>query len=130
MRPNRIVVALLLVALTAGCGSAAETTVADVAEQFYAAVGSGDGGAACALLAPKTKSVLEQSAGKPCEQAILEEDIPRVNAPWASHVFGRMGQVEFAEETTFLAEFQAGWKVMAAACAPVKARPYDCSVSG
>jgi hypothetical protein len=112
-----------------GCGSAQEETVADTAGAFYEAVGASDGQAACAVLAPASQSELEQSAGKPCAQAILDEDVPDVVDPEDIVVFGTMAQVRFAGETTFLTRFEDGWRVVAAACTPGRSR-YDCSIKG
>jgi hypothetical protein len=71
-----------------------------------------------------------QSAGKPCEQAVLEEDVAPADAPRRVSVFGTQAMVDYGGETTFLARFQRGWKVMAAGCTPVPQEPYDCAISG
>ena len=101
-----------------------------VATRFYEAYTADDGAAACAELAPKTKSELEQSSGKPCDEAVLEEDVPETSAPLDVHVFGTQARVRWDGETTFLARFQGGWKVMAAACTARPDQPYDCGISG
>jgi hypothetical protein len=122
---------LLLAATVSGCGSAQQAAVEATAVRFYAAVQGGDGAGACDLLAPRTKSELEQSAGKGCDKAILEEDIPTVGTPKATQVFGTSGRVDFGNEKAFMARFQGGWKLMAAACRQQRpAQPYDCQVSG
>ncbi|HET6627031.1 MAG TPA: hypothetical protein VFG63_11650 [Nocardioidaceae bacterium] len=122
---------LLTLGAAAGCGNADDHAVTDTADAFYAAVASDDGAAACALLAPRTRSELEQSAGKPCDTAILEEDIPEAGQARRTQVFGKMGQVQYAGDTAFLAEFHSGWRMMALICAPTpKDLPYDCKVSG
>ena len=126
-------VALLTAAMVlpvAGCGSAQESGVEDVATSFYQAVSDGDGEAACDLLGPATRSELEQSAGKPCAEALPDEDVPEVDAPLDVRVFGTQAEVRWPGETTFLARFQGGWKVMAAACTPRPHQPYDCAISG
>ena len=120
----------LILLTTSGCTDTDDRAATAVAERFYAAIGSGDGAAACDLLAPRTRSELEQSAGRPCEDAILQEDVPRVSGSSRTQVFGKMGQVAFTDDTAFLAEFAGGWKVMAASCTPVTGHPYDCAVSG
>jgi hypothetical protein len=126
----RALAALPLVLAATGCANADDQVVARVAADFYAAVSSGDGTAACALLAPKTTSELEQSAGTPCAKAVLEEDIPRAGGARSAKVFGTMAQVDLGSDTAFLARFRDGWKVMAVGCTPVPRLPYDCAVSG
>ena len=100
------------------------------AEHFYRAVQDGDGAAACAVLAPRTRSELEKSAQKSCDQAILEEDIPTVDQPSGVEAFGTMAKLAYGSETAFLARFEGGWKVMAAACTDQPGKPYDCLLSG
>ena len=46
------------------------------AQQFYSAVADQDGAAACALLSADTRTQFEQSAGEPCPQAIVAENLP------------------------------------------------------
>jgi hypothetical protein len=85
------------------------------------------------VLAPSTRSELEQSAGKPCPEAILEEDVPEASDPTATEVFGTMAQVRYADETAFLTRSDQGWLVLAVACGSRPEgpeRPYDCQVKG
>jgi hypothetical protein len=114
----------------AGCTPAQDQGVRAAATRFYAAYAEGEGDAACDQLAPKTKSELEQSAGKPCAEALLEKDVPEVDQPMKVQVFGTQAEIGWPGETTFLARFQGGWKVMAAACTPQPGKPYDCMISG
>jgi hypothetical protein len=100
------------------------------ATAFERAVEADDGAGACALLAPETRSELEQSAGSSCAQAIVQEDLPEAGAVDESSAFGTMAQVRFTSDTLFLSEFPGGWKVLAAGCAPVPRAPYDCSIQG
>jgi hypothetical protein len=128
-------VALLgvLVPGVGGCGGVDQGAATDTAQRFYASVQAEDGDAACALLVPSTRSELEQSAGKPCPEAILEEDIPSGEGAAATEVFGTMAQVRYAGETAFLARADEGWLVLAVACGdrpPGRERPYDCQVKG
>lgn len=128
--PVLSVLALALLATgMSGCGRP-DADVAAVAERFYEAVESQDGATACAQLSPRTTSELEKSAGKPCDRAILEEDVPQVGSSPTVRVFGSQAEVKHSEDTAFLARFPAGWKVMAAVCTPVPDMPYDCSISG
>jgi hypothetical protein len=122
--------ALVLLAALSGCGSTphAEVVMA-VAAAFHRAVAETDGAAACDELAPQTRTELEQSAAKPCAQAVLEEQVPP-GAPSDPEVFGTQAMVRVGGGATFLARFPDGWKVMAAACEPRPGAPYDCSISG
>lgn len=120
---------LVLIAV-AGCGSAQDAVARDTAVEFERALSSGESAAACDLLAPKTKSELVESAGKPCPQALTEEDLPEVGEVRATEAFGTMAQVRFDGDVLFLAEFRGGWKVMAAGCTDRPDQPYDCTVGG
>src|SRR3954454_5361435 len=77
----------------AGCGTVHGQAVMSTVDHFYADLDSGDGGAACALLAPGTRSELEQSEKKPCDRAILEEGVTRPGVRRGLQVFGTMAQV-------------------------------------
>ncbi len=78
--PSRLgIIGACLVALT-GCGGSQDSDVEAVAGRFYEAVRAQDGEAACALLAPKTRSEVEQSSGTRCADGLLEEAIPAVAA--------------------------------------------------
>jgi len=114
----------------AGCGSSQDGAVEEAAGEFYAALAARDGGRACALLAPSTRSEVEQSTGKPCSSAILEERLPDPSSPQAVEVFGTAGEVRYDGEVAFLAAFADGWRVVAAGCTPQDPHPYDCLVAG
>jgi hypothetical protein len=130
-RGTRTLVAATLVGLLAGgCAHPHDADVGAVASAFYRAYAASEGAAACDRLAPKTKSELEQSAGKACPDAVMEERLPQVSEPFAVEVFGTQAAVKWEGETTFLARFQGEWKVMAAACKPQRGLPYDCTISG
>jgi hypothetical protein len=121
---------LLAVCCTAGCSSSQEAPARDTAQAFYDALARHDGERGCALLAPETLSELEQSAGKPCPEAILEEEVPSVTQPEDVHVFGAMAEIRYAADVAFLTRFGDRWTVMAAGCRPDGDRPYDCRVKG
>lgn len=120
----------LLTGVVTGCGQVHDAAVRRTAAAFYTAHAAGDGTAACDVLAPKTKSELASSAGAPCRRAVLAEDVPPVDEPTDLRVFGTQAQVTWRGETTFLARFQGGWRVMAAACTKQPDHPYDCRISG
>ncbi|GIF17133.1 hypothetical protein Ate01nite_71650 [Actinoplanes teichomyceticus] len=120
------------VAAAAGCASVGDrgAAAADVAVRMLRAAQTGDGSTACALLAPDTVAAIERSAGKPCPEAILDEDLPRPAAVTATQVYGQRAQVRLTGDTVFLGAFPGGWRVVAAGCVPRDGRPYDCTVQG
>ena len=118
------------VLLLAGCGGTQDDAAVSAAAALLSAVERGDGGAACDLLAPPVRSELEQSTGKPCEQAVLEEDLGAATARPTVEVFETMAQAVVGTETLFLSRFDGRWLVVAAACKPTPGdRPYDCSIA-
>lgn len=129
---RRLVIAGVLTALIAGCGSvdhradAASATV----ERLSGALQAKDGAAACALLAPQTAAKLEESQGESCASAIVGEDLPADGAVLAQQVYGQWAQVRVRGDTVFLAQFPGGWRVVAAGCTPGGSGPYDCMLSG
>jgi hypothetical protein len=115
--------------LLAACSSPQQNDVEDTADRFEEAVGASNAPAACALLAPATREELEQSSGKPCDQAIMEEATP-AGGRRGAEVFGSMGQVEFADDTVFLSQFDGRWLVVAASCTPGPHQVHDCKIQG
>lgn len=133
MRVSRSVGSLLAGVVLLGLGGCAQPHDAEVraaASSFYRGLASADGSKACDHLAPMTLSQLEDSAAKPCQEAVLEEDVPALSGSGEVQVFGTQAQVSWRGDVTFLARFEDGWKVTAAACTPRAARPYDCAISG
>jgi hypothetical protein len=82
------------------------------------------------VLAPDTAAELEESAGKPCPQAILDEDLPEPGAVTGTAVYGQWAQVRLNGDTIFLGVFADGWRVVAAGCTPHDDQPYDCTLQG
>lgn len=128
---SRLAAVVLLALGLSACGGERDQAVEDVATSFYAALARDDGDAACRLLAPATRDELEQSAGKACAAAILDEEVPEVTDPLDVQVYGIAGEVRFGTDTAFLAKFRGGWRVSAVACTPSASdQPYDCKVAG
>jgi hypothetical protein len=131
---RRMAMMLLPLALVAlgGCAAAGGQgqAAANVATRLLTAVQGKDGAAACAVLAPDTASEVEQSGGKPCPEAILDENLPGPGAVTATAVYGQWAQVRIGADTVFLAVFPGGWRVVAAGCQSRGDRPYDCEVQG
>lgn len=128
-RPVTAVV-VLLATMVAGCGSADRADARAVAVEFEQSLAAEAAGHACELLAPRTKSGLEESSGDPCPSAILAEDLPTSETVRGAEAFGTMAQVRFVADVVFLAQFQGGWKVVAAGCEPRPDLPYDCLLGG
>lgn len=132
---RRSAAGLLLLAgllLTTGCGGLDErrSAASDTALEFEQSLRSGNGAAACALLAPGTRDELEQSAGARCRRAVLAEEMPPAHQVRRVDVHGRQARVTLTADTLFLALFSTGWKVTAAGCTSRPDQPYDCTVEG
>jgi hypothetical protein len=116
-----------------GCGTGErQADAAAVAESFHAALDAGDGQAACAELTEETASKLEQQQKKPCEEAILELELPKGGTVAEARVDITSAVATLAEGgTDFLDEGPDGWKLSAAGCVPtVPDQPYDCELEG
>ena len=120
-----------LVLAVAGCASVGdrEAAVADAAVGFLTAVQHKDGAAACAALLPSTVSALEDSAGSPCPQAIVQEDLPDPGSVRSSAVYGQWAQVHLTDDTVFLGVYRGGWRVAAAGCRSQGEQPYQCTLA-
>jgi hypothetical protein len=111
------------------CAGTQDAEAASVAQDLLAAVDERDGERACALLAPAARSELEDTSGKPCDEAVLEEDVGEASSPAAVEVYDSMAQVRFDSGTVFLSTFDGHWLVVGAACTPKPGdQPYDCSI--
>ena len=104
-----------------------------VASQFYDALTARSGGEACALLAPPTRSAVEESEQKSCPAAILATGLHAASDLEGVRVYGTMAQVRWRTDITFLTRYDDGWRVLAAGCSmpPESQRTadsYDCTV--
>jgi hypothetical protein len=99
-------------------------------EHFHAALGAGDGGAACAELSEQAVSKLEQEEGKPCDQAILSLKLAKGGTVAVKRVEITSAYVSLAQGSAdFLDEGPKGWKIAAAGCKPSGGdRPYECEL--
>jgi hypothetical protein len=127
---SRLLTGLVLLSAFSACGSSAEQPAADVVTAFRDAIAGKDGKAACAVLAPRTAEELEQSAAKPCAEAILEEEPSAPVGQPQIQTYGSMAQAKYDGETLFLSRFDEGWLVTAAACTMSAGDLYDCAVKG
>jgi hypothetical protein len=131
--PRVVAFACVLALALAGCGTGERADDASaVAESFHAALESGDGQAACDELSEETASELEQEEQKPCDEAILELDLPKGGTVALRDVQMRSAYAGLAEGSVdFLNEGPQGWKVSAAGCRSVTPnRPYECELEG
>ena len=122
-----LAVLVVACAALAGCGGTQDDAATTAARRLLDAAAAGDGPGACAALAAPTRDELEQSSGKPCEKAVLEEELGG-DGPASVEVFDTMAQVVVGAETVFLSRYDGRWRVVAAGCTPVPDRPYDCSI--
>ena len=115
-----------LVLLT-GCSSASGPDVSAVAAAFEDPAGEPQ--ARCDLLAPATLQKFEADASAPCSDAIGDVPLPGGRVTGVE-VWGGGAQVRLGDDTVFLTETDAGWRVTAAACEARGEAPYDCEVEG
>jgi hypothetical protein len=131
VRPLAVALALLAAATQIGCGAAGRAPDATaVARAFQAALDRNDGAAACEQLGPQTKSKLESDEGKPCDEAILDLDLPSDTEVRRAHVYVDSAYVAVPDgATVFLDESPTRWEVSAAGCTPTEPdQPLDCEL--
>ncbi|MEU2431655.1 hypothetical protein ABZ611_19425 [Streptomyces sp. NPDC007861] len=123
---------LLVAGTVGGCGSVTARTdeAAALAERFEQAAHGGRPAVACALLAPETRSELEESGRMACGSALAQEQLPRGGRVRGVEVYGRQALVALTGDTLFLSRFDSGWRVVAAGCTPEPDGPYQCTVKG
>jgi hypothetical protein len=124
----RLAVGAAAIALLTGCAGAQDEPAASAARGLLEAAHDGNGLAACDLLAPAVRSELEQASGKPCAEAVLEDDLGEGTGAVRVQVFDMAAQVVVGSDTVFLSRFDGDWLVVGAACTPVPGHPYDCSI--
>jgi hypothetical protein len=121
-------VAVIIVAgVLSACSSAGAPEAGAVA--FARAVSVRDGAGACRLLSPQVAAALSESAGMPCAQVVIEEDLPAPSPVRETKVYGKQAWVTTGTDTIFMSEFPGGWRVIGAGCRPQGDQPYDCAVS-
>ncbi len=133
MGPKVAAAACLLALVVAGCGTGERADdAAAVSERFHAALEAEDGAAACAELSEETASELEQQEKQPCEEAILELELPKGGSVADTRVEITSAVSTLAEGgSDFLDEGPDGWKIAAAGCVPtLPDQPYECELEG
>jgi hypothetical protein len=131
--PKVAAAACLLALAVAGCGTGERADdAAAVSERFHAALESDDGSAACDELSEETVSKLEQQDKKPCEEAILELELPKGGSVADTRVDITSAVTTLAEGgSDFLDEGPDGWAISAAGCVPtLPDQPYECELEG
>ncbi|MBA3264249.1 MAG: hypothetical protein H0T69_17635 [Thermoleophilaceae bacterium] len=133
MTAPAILLVLLAAGLCAGCGAADRAPdAAAVAERFHAALDGRDGAAACAELSEETAVKLAQQEHRPCQQAILDLELPTGDAVVHTSVYVTSASVSLLHGyALFLDEAADGWEISAAGCRPTAPdMPYDCELEG
>ena len=129
MQIGLLLAVAVVLGCAAGCTPTGEQAARQAAQQFQAAVRSGDWAGACRLLSDEARGSLESASVRPCPKAVAALRLP-AGAPGADQVWGRDAQVALDSGVLFLAEFRAGWRVTAAGCTSRTDQPYDCRVEG
>jgi hypothetical protein len=124
-----------LVLLVPGCGGTGESAAEAAARAFSTALESGDAAAACALLAPATRSELERSEGAPCRQALPALELAPISRVARLERYGRQAAVHLRgpdaqPDTWFLSRFDDRWLVVAAGCRAQGEVSASCDVTG
>jgi hypothetical protein len=127
-RPIAVGIAVLAV-LGSGCGTdPAAGDARHAVQAFYAGLERHDGSAACRQLSDDTRSSLETSEKKPCEQAVFSLGLSPSRIV-AVRVYVTSAEAELARgEAAFLDQTPQGWKISAVGCKPKHEQPYDCQL--
>lgn len=114
----------------AACAGPDKSGPSGATQAFYSALAGDDGARACAELAPETLQKLEESEGKPCDEAVTSLGLTATPVQRVE-VFGHGARVVLRSDTAFLGRFPDGWRITAAGCKEQgEERPYDCQVEG
>ncbi|MEV8437687.1 hypothetical protein AB0425_09975 [Actinosynnema sp. NPDC051121] len=112
-------VALPAVLVLGGCGTGSDDLARRAAEEFTAAVSSGDSDRACDLLTERAREDVQCSS--------LDVQAGTVQSV---EVWGDAAQVRTSDGVLFLRELTSGWRVSGAGCEAQGERPYKCEVGG
>ncbi|WP_369142672.1 hypothetical protein [Streptomyces sp. R44] len=131
--PLLIGVTTALVAALSACGApqARVDGATDAGRFFEESLAAGNFGVACGLLAPESREQLEEGEKKPCAAALPSQELPRGGAVRSVDVYGRQALLRLRGDILFLSQFDEGWRVTAAGCAPGTGdTPYSCVLKG
>lgn len=131
------VICLPLAFALGGCGSSEATSAAATATRFVD-LASRDPGAACGLLAPRTREKAADDGDGNCAKGLRSSGLPSASSgsdvpDVPPEVAGHTALVTTSSQAVFLSLFDDGWKVVAAGCTKVSedaAVPYDCAIQG
>ena len=117
-----------------GCGSPEAASATSTASRFVD-LASEDPGAACAMLAPRTRDKAAEDGDGDCAEGLRSAELSPASSgsDVAPEVAGHTAVVTTGGQTLFLTLFDDGWKVLAAGCTRVSADeavPYDCALEG
>lgn len=136
MARSTLALAGLVAVLGAACSGPGRSDAADAVRSFEHAVRTGDGEAACRVLAPPVVESLEAD-GDPCSEAILAGELGTALAERADDAPARrtatagvQAQVRTRSDVLFLTASGDRWLITAAVCDPRPDRPYDCRLEG
>lgn len=117
-------------AMLTGCGAGpSEQDVTVVVQRFQDAVAARDGAAACAQLAPATRSKVASDKGEPCARAVLALGLRGGGRAEGADVYLTSGIAHVGRDAVFLQQTPTGWRISAAGCTPTHAdMPYDCEL--
>jgi hypothetical protein len=85
--------------LLAGCAGSQDDPALAAAVQLLQSVAAGDGAAACRVLAPAARDELEQTSQRPCERAVLDEDLGDGSGAREVAVFDSMARARLGADT-------------------------------
>lgn len=120
-----------------GCGSPEAASAASTAARFVD-LASEDPGAACGMLAPRTREKAAEEGDGDCAEGLRSAELPSASSASSGsdvppEVAGHTALVTTGGQAVFLTLFDDGWKVLAAGCTRVtedEAVPYDCAIEG
>ena len=122
--------ALIPLLIAGGCGGSERNDDVEAAvERFNRAFESRDAQGACDELTEGAQSELEKSEKKPCEEAILGQELsPSPVTRVEVHVTSAVADLR-AGGSLFLDDTSQGWKISALGCEPRPGdQPYDCEL--
>lgn len=128
-----LIAVAVLGAVCGGCAVAPSTQESAQAATSFVVKVRLDPEGACALLAPPTRTELEQRGKATCSRALAAEELPDQTTVVSTEVAGHAAQVRLAGQVLFLARFDEGWRIVAAGCQRAgddSAEPYECAIKG
>ena len=123
---TRLLGAIILLALAAGCGTSDDRDQARaVVDRFYEALRADDGEAACAQLGESLLEQVESQTAQQCGDVITRLDYDG-GAIVGAEVYITNAKVDLRSgESAFLSRERDGWKLSAIACKAEKGKPAD-----